>query len=363
MEVMEIFSDIPDPRVERTRDHKLIDIVMITLAAVICGSKSWYDIEEFGHVRHDWLKGFPELPEGIPSHDTFNRFFSAIDNRILEERFVRWVSSISEKRTGVVAIDGKCLKSSRKKGSKSFTTMVGAWSQANGLCIAQVKTADKSNEIKAIPELLDLLFLEGCTVTIDAAGCQTAIAEKIREKGADYVLVVKGNQGSLKEGIEDTMRLSEASDVHEYTDFGHGRIEIRKCRVYGDLTHLNNPVAWKGLKSLAVIEAERIEKSTGVSTNETRLYISNLEADAAIISKAVREHWGIENRLHWSLDVTFGEDGDKKRAGNANVNFSIVNRIVLNILKSDPKKRSLAGKRLNAAWDVTYLEKLLKLRI
>lgn len=359
---IDFFTDIKDPRIERCKEHPLEDILFITIAAVICGAETWNDIENYGKSKEKWLKQYLKLPNGIPSHDTFNRLFSLLDPKQLEECFINWIKSIAEITHGeIVSIDGKTIRGSRDKGSKSFVHMVSAWAHTNHLVLGQIKVEDKSNEITAIPKLLDVLELKGCIVTIDAMGCQTEIVDKIIEKGADYIISVKGNQGTLENGIKDSVRFLEAVDRHEETDFGHGRIEQRNCSVYTDLSLIENASKWKGLKTLAKIDAQRTMKATGKEESETRLYISSLPPNAMTIAQGTRSHWGIENSLHWVLDVSFGEDKSMKHNQNAIENFSIINRIALNLVKNEKsKKRSVKGKRLDAGWNDDYLLKILK---
>ena len=361
MAILDHFKGLTDFRVKRTKRYELEEVLFITIAAVICGARGWNDIENYGKSKHDWLKGFLSLPEGIPSHDTFNRIFSMLDPDELEKCFLDWVKEIANLTSGeVVSIDGKSLRGSKKKGSKSIVHMVSAWAGTNGLVLGQVKVDEKSNEITAIPELLKVLVLKGCIVTIDAMGCQTKIANKIISKEADYLLAVKGNQKSLEQSIKDTARLSEVADEWEEIDCGHGRIEVRNCKVYTDLSHVAKPEKWKSLRCLVEINASRTHKSDGKVEIETRYYITSLEPDAKKIGQSVRAHWGIENSLHWVLDVAFDEDKSRKRKGNAAQNFSVINRIALNMLKKETsKKRSIKGKQLDAGWDNDYLLKIL----
>jgi predicted transposase YbfD/YdcC len=301
------------------------------------------------------------LPSGIPSHDTFNRVFAALDPEQLEKGFVAWVSSIAKLTAGeVVAIDGNALCGTRKPGTKAIVHMVSAWAEGNGLVLAQRKVDEKSNEITAIRKLLEALELSGTVVTIDAMGCQRSIAAKIVAKQGDYILAVKDNQGTLMDGIKDSFRMLAADAVAEETDCGHGRVERRRCSVIADLSLVEKPNEWASLQGLVRIESERHHKATGKSEHETRFYITSLKPDAARLNRAIRQHWGIENKLHWVLDVGFSEDRCRKRAGHAAQNFSILNRIALNILKQDKSsKRGIKGKRLNAAWNHPYLLKLL----
>lgn len=358
---LKYFSELRDPRVERNREHLLEEILLIAIAAVLSGAESWNDIADYGEAKREWLKRFLTLPSGIPSHDTFNRVFAALDPHEMENSFVAWVSSIAKLTAGeVIAIDGKTLRGSRESGKKTLVHMVSAWAESNGLVLSQRKVDEKSNEITAIPKLLDALELAGTVVTIDAMGCQRAIAEKIVAKKADYVLAVKENQGHLLEEVKDSFRMLDADEMAEEIDCGHGRIEQRRCSVIADLGLIEKAAEWPSLQGLVRIEAERYHKATGKTERETRYYITSLKPNAARLNRVVRQHWGIENKLHWVLDVGFGEDLSRKRAGHAAQNFSVLNRIALNMLKQDKNsKRGIKGKRLNAAWDHPYLLKLL----
>jgi predicted transposase YbfD/YdcC len=327
----------------------------------LSGAESWNDIADYGEAKLEWLKTFLTLPSGIPSHDTFNRVFAALDPEELEKGFVAWVSSIAKLTAGeVVAIDGKALCGTREPGTKAIVHMVSAWAEGNGLVLGQRKVDEKSNEITAIPKLLDALALSGTVVTIDAMGCQRSIAAKIVAKQADYILAVKDNQGSLLDGIKDSFRMLDADAVAEEIDCGHGRVERRRCSVISDLSLVEKATEWASLQGLVRIESERHHKATDKTEHETRFYITSLKPDAVRLNCAIRKHWGIENKLHWVLDVGFSEDLCRKRAGHAAQNFSILNRIALNILKQDKSsKRGIKGKRLNAAWNHPYLLKLL----
>lgn len=357
------FSGLHDPRIERTKAHLLEDILFIAIASVICGAETWNDMELFGKSKEGWLRTVLRLPEGIPSHDTFNRVFSLLNPKELEEGFLGWVRSVALLTDGeVVSIDGKSIRGSRGKGGKNIVHMVSAWASENNVVLGQVKVYDKSNEITAIPELLKLLVLKGCIVTIDAIGCQKNIAEEIIGKEADYILALKSNQGSLLQQTEDSFRLLEAKSVSEEIDAGHGRVEIRTCSAVDDLALVRQKKEWRNLRSLVRIESERYMKATGESEKETRYYISSLPADATLLNRSIRSHWGIENSLHWVLDVAFNEDHSRKRAGYAAQNFSVINRIALNMLKSDKAtKHGVKGKRLKAGWDANYLMNILNI--
>ncbi|MFI5333492.1 MAG: ISAs1 family transposase [Candidatus Babeliales bacterium] len=364
---IDFFDSLPDPRIDRTRLHELKDIIFITIAAVLSGCEDWNDIELYGKAKEDWLKTFLQLPNGIPSHDTFNRVFAAIDPGALEKCFVEWVQQVAKISEGqIVSIDGKRLCNSGCDGKKSIIHMVSAWSNANNMVLGQLKVDDKSNEITAIPALLEVLELKGCIITIDAMGCQRAIAETIINKDADYILALKGNQGHMLDDVEEAFK--ETVVEPEYTDMqqevDHGRIEKRCCRVIDDLEWICKKEEWKDLKSIISIETERYHKHNGKTEREVRYYISSLAADATKLNAAIREHWGIENHLHWSLDVVFGEDQSQKRAGNAAQNFSIITRVALNIIKNDKKSRiSMKNKRHKAGWDNNYLLKLISMKI
>jgi predicted transposase YbfD/YdcC len=358
----EHFGALPDPRVERTRLHKLSDILFMTIAAVLSGCDDWNEIELYAETKEPWLRRYLELPGGIPSHDTFNRVFSLLDPDALRGCFLSWVEQIASLTEGeVVSIDGKRLCGSGESGKRSIIHMVSAWSGANSLVLAQVKVDDKSNEITAIPNLLHVLELKGCIVTIDAMGCQREIAEGVIEKGADYILAVKGNQGFLLDDIKEAF--SQHKNIPSCTDLsqGHGRIEKRTCRVVSDTDWICRKQQWVGLKTLIEIRAERTIKATGEKQKEeVRYYISSLASDAPSFNKYIRTHWGIENHLHWTLDVVFHEDQSMKRAGHAAENFALINRIALNLLKADKdSKISMKNKRHKAGWDNDYLIHLL----
>ena len=355
------FSELTDPRVDRTKVHMLEDILFIAIASVICGAESWNDMETFGKAKEEWFRTFLRLPEGIPSHDTFNRVFSALNPDELESSFISWTRSVAKLTDNeVVSIDGKSMRGTREHGSKSIVHMVSAWASKNHIVLGQLRVEEKSNEITAIPKLLDLLVIKGCIVTIDAMDCQKDIVSAVVKKAADYLIAVKGNQGNLQEQMEESFRFLPAVSISEDTDCGHGRVETRRCSVISDLSLIENIEEWKNLRSLIKIETERYDKCRQATLKETRLYISSLEADADLINRSVRSHWGVENSLHWVLDVAFNEDHSRKRAGNAAQNFSLINRIALNLLKNEKSaKVGVRGKRLKAGWDNDYLLKIL----
>lgn len=364
--IFEHFINLPDPRTKEHKiRHKLIDIVFITIAAVICGADDWEDVEDYGQAKQDWLKTLLELPCGIPSHDTFNRVFSILDAAAFQESFVSWVQSIAQISDGhIISIDGKRLCQSGEQGKKAVIHMVSAWSNANKMVLGQVKVNDKSNEITAIPALLDLLMVKGCWVTIDAMGCQTEIAAKIKQQGAEYVLAVKDNQKHLHDDLREAFKEGKSIERHTMLHTDHGRIEKRTCRILTDTDWVCNKDEWSGLQTLIEIISERTIKATGITETQTRHYISSAISTAQTFNEAIREHWGIENNLHWMLDVCFKEDYSTKRAGNAAANFSYVNKIALNLLyqsdeKKGSKKLSMKRKRTKADRNNKYLLEIL----
>ena len=356
---LKYFSELTDPRVERNREHLLEEILLIAIAAVLSGAESWNDMADYGEDKREWLQTFLTLPGGIPSHDTFNRVFQALDPEEMERGFAAWVSSIAKLTAGeVVAIDGKTLCGTREAGKKALVHMVSAWASANNLVLGQRKVDEKSNEITAIPKLLNALELAGTVVTVDAMGCQREIASLIVEKKADYVLAVKDNQGLLAEPARDSFLRMNSDSVSEEIDCGHGRVEQRRCSVIADLSMVEKAAEWASLQGLVRVESQRYHKATGKTEREIRYYITSLRPDAARLNSVIRQYWGIENKLHWVLDVGFGGELGRKRAGNFAQNFSLLNSIALNLLKLDTTfKRAIKAKRLKAAWNHPYLLK------
>lgn len=362
LKLFNIFSSIQDNRREITKFYELNDILLMAVIAVLCGADSWNDIEEYCIAKEQWLTKLLDLKHGIPSHDTFNRVISGIDHKEFERCFSLWATGLMQQSGNkeIINLDGKTLRGAKVKG-KSMIHTVNAWACRNNIALGQLKTNEKSNEITAIPELLDLLFLEESIVTIDAMGCQKDIAKKIIEKEADYVLAVKDNQSTLLEQIKDEFNFGKNADVFEDIDLGHGRIETRKCSVLTDFQFIEPNNGWENLQSVIKIESVREFKNSDKPTEKAeRFYIASLNAGAEDFNQIIRSHWSVENKLHWSLDVTFDEDHDRKRAGNASQNFSILNKIVLNLLKNEKTlKVGIKGKRLKAGWDNNYLKKVI----
>jgi predicted transposase YbfD/YdcC len=365
--LVEHFAEIDDPRIERTKRHKLIDILTIAILAVICGADSWVGMESFGKAKHQWLKTILELPHGIPSHDTFARVFARLNPEQFQNCFLNWVKSIEKiSEREVIAIDGKTLRQSYDKAKEQGAIqMVSAWATVNRLVLGQCKVESKSNEITAIPKLLKMLEVKGCIVTIDAMGTQTKIAQQIVEQEGDYVLALKGNQGNLCKDVEQLFAHAQSvnfvgikHDFQETIDKGHGRIEIRRCWAMEPPEFLLGGEKWANLTSISMIQAERRLK--GKIEYETRYYISSLPSNAQKLSQSVRSHWLIENSLHWVLDLAFNEDACRIRKDFAPENLAVVRHIALNLLtKENTLQLGIKNKRLRAGWDEDYLLKIL----
>lgn len=413
--LFEHFSSLPDPRVDRTKRHVLLDIIGLSICAVICGADGWEALEEYGDSKYEWLDQFLELPHGIPSDDTIRRVFTRLSPTRFQECFQDWIQAIATRTSGqVINVDGKTLRRSYdRRDNKAALHMVSAWASANRLILGQLKTEEKSNEITAIPELLRILALEGCIVTIDAMGCQTAIATQIIEQGADYVLALKGNQGTVHDKVvaffdqfqgpkpepeaeaepgpeaepeaeaeaepkpnqtqkptqkqtqespqkqeQKQKAWEQATACDETVDGDHGRIEIRRYWQVSDVSWLDERSQWKHLQSIGMVETERhVEEQISV---ERRYYLSSLAPDVSRFADAVRGHWGIENSVHWVLDVAFREDASRIRKGFAAANFAVLRHIALNVLRQDTRcSRGIPTKRLKAGWDKAYLTHLL----
>jgi predicted transposase YbfD/YdcC len=366
MDFLDVFGQLDDPRIERKKLHPMPEILLLTLCAVICGAESWNDIEEFGKAKLDFLRQYLPYQNGIPSDDTLRRFFRAIDASQFQRLFVQWIRAwlSSDVTHKVVAIDGKTLRGSHDSDVLPIH-LVSAFASEAGIVLGQIKTQEKSNEITAIPALLDWLDVRGATVTIDAMGCQKAIAEKIIDKGGDYLLALKGNQGNLHDDVRlhfehpDVSSLANMTTTETY-DKGHGRVEVRRCRVSQAIAWLKQRhPEWHKLTSIVAIDSERhIGESV---TKETRYFISSKAATADQLLAAVRLHWGIENQLHWVLDMSFGEDQSRIRKDNAPTNVAIIRHAALNMIRQAQKKRtSIKLMRKTAGWDNAVLKNILE---
>jgi predicted transposase YbfD/YdcC len=368
------FAGLEDPRSGNAQLHQLLDIVTIAICAVICGADHWTEIAAFGVAKEAWLRTFLELTRGIPAHDTFGRLFRHLDPEVFEACFVQWTQAVHQRTAGeVIPVDGKCLRRSHDGllGQQAIY-MVSAWASDNHLVLGQTKVDEKSNEITAIPALLRMLDISGCIVTIDAIGTQKEIARQIIEQDGDYVLALKDNQPHLREDVQglftwaDNCAYEAIRSAHCQTvNKGHGRVEIRDCWTITDpscTAMLTKPEEWTGLQTVARVRAER--RCGGQSTVEERYYISSLPDEGAPTAErvlhAVRSHWGIENQLHWVLDMAFREDECRIRKDHGAENFAVLRHIALSLLKQDMQTRlGVHGKRLKAAWDTDYLEHLL----
>lgn len=359
--MLSFFDGLTDPRVDRTKLHSLKDIIGLTICAVLSGCNEWTEIELYGQHKQSWLQQFLALKNGIPSHDTISRLFATLNPKEFQSCFMDWVQSIAGISNGkIISIDGKRLCNAGVDGKKALIHMVSAWSNENNMVLGQVKTEEKSNEITAIPTLLELLVIEGAIITIDAMGCQTAIAEKIINQQADYVLSVKENQGHLLDDIKEAFDQTPQAISHTSTEKSHGRIEKRKCTLIIDMDWISKKSNWKNVQSIISIETQRTVLQTGEMQSQRRFYISSLSATPEKFNQIVRQHWGIENKLHWCLDVTFKEDLSTKQAGNAAENFSYITKAAINLIKNDKsRKASVKNKRLMCILDDKFLETIV----
>lgn len=362
------FKTVEDPRMNRRKLHELLDIIGVTICAVIAGSDTWTEVEDYGKEKEQWLRSFLKLKNGIPSHDTFGRVFALLDSNELEKAFVQWVRALVGRLEGVVAIDGKTARRSHDSASKKGALhLVSAWASDAGLVLGQVATNQKSNEITAIPQLLGMLDIKGCLVTIDAMGCQRKIAQNILDAGADYLLSVKGNQERLEEDIAEEFAQAQADGFkhmkhthYETVEKNRERIEKREYWLTADVGGLGTLEKWPGLAAMVMCKRTRtLGKET---SSETHYYItSTKDADAEKIGNSVRSHWGVENSLHWVLDIAFREDESRIRTGNAQQNMALLRKLAINLIKNDKtSKRGIKNKRLRAGWNNDYMIQLLR---
>ena len=364
--LLQIFATLPDPRKSRNQIYPLTDIIAVAIIGILCSGNDWIQVVRWANAYESWFQSVGLCFSGIPSHDTIGRFFRLVDPKAFEKCFVQWVQTLAKNIQGIIAIDGKTICNSNDLfHEKKATHIVTAFAAENDIILGQLRTAEKSNEITAIPELLDTLMLKGCIVTIDAMGCQTAITKKIREQKGDYMIGLKGNQGTLHaeavnffdQAIDEAIQ--ETGCTYAKTvEKGHGRIEEREIWATSDLEWLTGVEDWGGMQSLICVRATRHEK--GKTTVERRYYISSLRSAAERMGQIIRLHWGIENKLHWHLDVSLNEDRSKIRAGHGAENFSLLKRCVLNLVKADTSsKDSVSLKRRVAGWDPAYRLRLL----
>lgn len=357
------FKSLEDPRrtTKGNFQYPLNEILFLTISALICGWEDWDDMIYFGKMKIDWLRKFYPYKNGIPSHDVLNRFYNRLDTKVFNKCFIEWVNSIAKhSASSVIALDGKTIRGAASNFGDSKLHIVTAFCAKNELSLGQIKVSDKSNEITAIPELLDLITVKGCIVTIDAMGCQKKIAKKIIEKEGDYILMVKENQPELKEQIEKVFSIQKFNMIDVEDDFGHGRIEKRTCEVINTLDFLDGKEHWDSLHSIVKITSERYIKKTGESSVETRLYITSIKENAKLINNSIRSHWAIENNLHWSLDVVMKEDGQLNYIGNAAENMNMMKKIVLGMIVNEKTtKKSKAKKMKKALLDDDYRELII----
>lgn len=380
LSLIEHFKTLPDPRLNRTKAHELVDVLTIGVCTLLCAGESFNDMEDFGHAKEDWFRTFLWLPNGIPSHDTFNRVFAALDPEHFGECFMAWTQSLRTAVTQeIVALDGKALRRALDADQNS-KVIVSAWAQSNGLVLGQLKVDDKSNEITALPKLLRALELSGCIVTVDAMGTQKEIAKEIKEADADYVMALKGNHEVVHDEVKSFLdaTVTEAAAKRpagarpsraaatlaklETVEKDHGRRETRRYYQSGELDWFADRSKWEGLQSVGLVEAVR--EVQGKVTVERRYYLSSLPVRVETFARAVRGHWAVENSLHWVLDVQMGEDDSRARTGYAAENLATLRRLALNLLKGEKtRKRGIRGKQLNASWDHAYLLRLLGLPV
>ena len=364
LNLLELFNDVPDPRLDRRKLHSLHEILTLAVLAMLAGAENFTDMEDFGNAKAAWLRTFLALEHGIPSHDTFNRVFQALKPEAFLDCFLRWTQSLRrEVAQEIVALDGKALRRALNRG-QSLPYIVSAWASSNRLVLGQLKVADKSNEITALPPLLRQLELAGCLVTVDALGCQKKIAKEIKESDADYVMALKGNHetvhAEVKRFLDDAIARQEVQVVSlETVEKDHGRLEIRRWYLSDDLDWFADKGQWEGLRTMGLVETVR-QVGDQPPTTERRYFLGSIAKDIEAFARATREHWGVENPVHWVLDVLFGEDLSRARTGHAPENLATLRRLALNLLRRDPgTQRSLRRQRKAAGWNDSYLRQLL----
>jgi predicted transposase YbfD/YdcC len=364
--IIEYFAPLGDPRIERNKLYPLPEVILLVICAVLGGADGWEAIEQFGRDKLEWLRKFAPFANGIPSHDCIANVVSRLKPQGFQACFRSWTQAVAATTGGeLIAVDGKSARGSRdRRRGKAALHMVSAWGSRNRLVLGQEATAEKSNEITAIPKLLELLELKGCIVTIDAMGCQRAIAEQIVAQGGDYVLGLKGNQSTLQEGVADFFTIAAAGQfagvAHDYaeeTDKDHGRLEVRRYWITEDLRTLPETPRWVGLRSIGMVERECWSADT--HTLERRYFINSIAANAKRFAGAVRGHWGVENRLHWRLDVTFGDDASRIRKGHAPAIMTSIRHLCMNLFEQEPSALRLSQKRRKAMWNDDYRAKVV----
>jgi predicted transposase YbfD/YdcC len=363
--LLDHFATLEDPRIERNKRHALLDILVLVISAVCSNAKGWEAIEDFGHAKLDWLRQFVPLANGVPSHDCIEYVMTRLSPVQFRDCFMSWTQAVKDEANELIAVDGKTARGSRDRANRGHPLhMVTAWACESRLVLAQEATAEKSNEITAIPKLLELLELKGCIVTLDAMGCQRDIAHQIKQQDGDYVMGLKGNQSNLQEAVDDYFTTAKAhqfqSVPHDYSeeiDKDHGRLDIRRYWITEDLSTLPSPEHWAGLRSIGMVERECIQGDR--TTVEQRLFIASIPADARRFAKAVRGHWGIENTLHWRLDVTLAEDASRIRKGNGPAMMACIRHLCINLFEREGSKLSLPKKQNKAAWNDDYRAKVL----
>ena len=364
--LIEHFSTLKDPRIDRNKSHQLIDIIVLAISAIASGADGWEAIEDFGKTKLNWLRQYVPLKNGVPSHDCIAYVLTRLSLSGFRQCFMSWTQAVTQQTRGeIIAVDGKTARGSRdRKNNRSPLHMVSAWACENRLVLGQEATQEKSNEITAIPKLLSLLELKGCIVTLDAMGCQRAIVQQIIDEEGDYVIGLKGNQGNLHEAVEDFFDEAQkqqfkgvSHDYREELDKDHGRLEIRRYWISDDLYSLPERQKWQGLRSIGMVERECWQGEH--HTMERRYFINSIEARAATFAKAVRGHWGVENPLHWRLDVILGDDASRIRKGNGPAIMTSIRYLCMNLFEQEGSSISLAKKRRKAAWDDDYRAKVL----